>query len=162
MPNVERPLLTDAIRSAIEEYFPRYPNRRAVVLPAAHIIQEALGGVPPQAVHELAELLEIPAPEIHDTLTFYGFFRQDRGLGQYRIWVCRSLSCGCRGGDAILAYLEEKLGVAPGETTSDGRFTLELAECLGACDYAPAVLVNDQLYKNVTEEQIDQLLASLP
>ncbi|RMG02547.1 MAG: NAD(P)H-dependent oxidoreductase subunit E [Planctomycetota bacterium] len=161
MGELERPVLTDAIRNAIEEYFPRYPNRRAVVLPAAHIIQEELGYVPPAAVAELSELLEIPAPEIQDALSFYGFFHQDKPIGQFRIWVCRSLSCSARGGEKLLAYLKEKLGIEPGETTPDGRFTLEIAECLGACDYAPAILINDQIHKNMTEERIDQLLASL-
>lgn len=158
----ETRLLTDAICERIKAYLPRYPQARAVVLPALHIIQEELGYVPPQAVRELAALLGIPAPEIQDTLSFYGFFKQDRPLGKYRVWVCRSLSCALCGGEDLLGYLQQKWQIQPGQTTPDGRFTLEAAECLGACEMAPAVLINDRLYPRVTREGLDRLLAELP
>lgn len=154
-------LLTDDVRGAIRAHFPRYPNRRAVVLPALHAVNERLGCVPPQAVVEVAELLGLAPAEVQDTLSFYGFFKQDRPQGRTRMWVCRSLSCAARGGEALLDYLCEKLGIRPGETTPDGRITLEFAECLGACDAAPAILVGDTLYGNMSKEKIDELLASL-
>lgn len=154
-------VLTAEVVDAITAFFPRYPTRRAVVLPALHVINEELGYVPPQAVIELAELLGLAPAEVQDTLSFYGFFKQDAPTGPTRIWVCRSLSCAALGGEGLLAYLCEKLGVEPGQTTADGRITLEAAECLGACDHAPAVLVGRKLYKNMTREKIDALLASL-
>ncbi len=160
MPTTER-LLTDEIRDAVRAYFPRYPTRQAVTLPALHLVQERLGHVPVQAVVEIAELLQLHPAQVQDTLSFYGFFKEDKPLGRARVWVCRSLSCACRDGEKLLAYLSEKLGIRPGQTTDDGRITLELAECLGACDFAPAVLVNETLHKNMTKEKIDELLASL-
>ena len=158
MATTER-FLSEAICQAIRAYFPRYPNRRAVVLPALHLVQEHLGHVPLAAVVEIAELLELAPAEVYDTLSFYGFFKQDQPLGQVRVWVCRSLSCAARGGEELLEHLCQRLGIRPGETTADGRVTLEVAECLGACDHAPAVLAGDIVLKQMTREQLDQWLA---
>lgn len=154
-------ILSDEIREAIRAYFPRYPTRQAVTLPALHLVQERLGCVPRQAVVEIAELLELVPAQVEDTLSFYGFFQQERPLGRHRVWVCRSLSCAARGGEELLEYLCEKLAIEPGETTSDGRITLEFAECLGACDFAPAILVDDTLHNDMTKEKIDALLDAL-
>ncbi len=155
-------LLTDDLRQRIRAYFPRYPDRRAVVLPALHAVNEQLGWVPPQAVVEIAELLGLAPAEVQDTLSFYGVFKQDAPAGQVRVWVCRSLSCAARGGEELLEYLSQKLGIRPGQTTPDGRVTLEYAECLGACDFAPAALAGNLLLKNLTKEKIDQWIESLP
>lgn len=154
--------LSPEILASIQGYFPHYPNLRAVVLPALHLIQQALGFVPKGAVMELAQVLGISAAEIEDTLSFYQFFKQDRPLGKYRIWVCRSLSCALCGSENLLDYLRERLNIEPGATTADGRFTLEAAECLGACDFAPAVLINQTLYPKMTREKLDAVLRELP
>ena len=159
MSTTER-LLSDETVAAVRACFARYPSRRAVVLPALHVVNERLGYVPPQAVAEIAELLGLPAPDVQDTLSFYGFFKQDQPQGRIRVWVCRSISCAACGSEELLEYFSKTLGIAPGETTSDGRITLEFGECLGACDYAPAMLAGDTLYKHVTKETIDQLLQS--
>jgi NADH-quinone oxidoreductase subunit E len=151
-------LLSDRVLAEIRACFPRYPTKRAVLLPALHVVNEHLGYVPPSAVVELAELLELAPAEVQDTLSFYGLFRQDAPAGQYRVWVCRSISCAACGGEGLLEYLCERLGIRPGQTTDDGRVTLEFAECLGACDYAPAVLVNNTLHPNMTREKIDELV----
>jgi NADH-quinone oxidoreductase subunit E len=153
-------ILTDEIIEAVKAYFPRYPNRRAVVLPALHVVQETLGYVPTEAVIELADLLEMAPAEVQDTLSFYGFFKQDSPQGRTRVWVCRSLSCAACGSEELLEYLCRKLALRPGETTSDGAVSLEFAECLGACDFAPALLAGDTLHKTLTKEKIDQLVES--
>lgn len=150
--------LGEMLRRRIEELFPRYPSRRAVVLPGLHLINEALGYVPVAAVDELAEMLGLTPAQVEDTLSFYGFFRQDRPLGRLRIMVCRSISCSACGGEELLDHLCRRLGIRPGETTADGRFTVEFAECLGLCDMAPALLAGDQVHGNLTEEKLDQLI----
>jgi NADH-quinone oxidoreductase subunit E len=156
------PALTEEIRDRIRAEFPNYPDRRAVTLPALHIVHEALRCVPTPAVQEIAELLELHPAEIHDTMSFYGFFRdQEHPLGKHRVWVCRSISCALRGGEDLLGGLCERFHVHPGETTEDGRITLEYGECLGACEGAPCLLVNDECHMNLTDASAAQLLEKL-
>jgi len=152
-------LLSEEIRERIRAEFSKYADKRAVTLPALHIVHDELRSVPIPAIEEIAELLEIHPAEIHDTMSFYGFFREDdRPLGRQRVWVCRSISCMLRGGEELLASLAHKWGVAPGGTTSDGRLSLEYAECLGACEGAPCILVDDECHMNVTEDSVARLV----
>ena len=153
--------MDDAIRKRIEGLFARYPTRQAATLPALHLVNQQLGYVPMQAVVEIAGLLELAPAQVQDTLSFYGFFKQDKPQGRHRVWVCRSISCAARGGEELLDHLCERLGIRPGETTADGRVTLEFAECLGACDSAPAVLVDDTLHGNMTKEKVDELIKAM-
>jgi NADH-quinone oxidoreductase subunit E len=125
------------------------------------LVSERLGYVPPQAVVEIAALLELAPAQVQDTLSFYGFFKQDQPLGRYRVWVCRSIACAAREGEELLEYLCERLGARPGETTPDGLVTLEFAECLGACEHAPAILVNDTLHEDMNRQKIDELLNAM-
>ena len=155
-------ILTDEMIAAIKAYFPRYPTRQAVTLPALHIVNERLRYVPIQAVIEIAQLLELAPAEVQDTLSFYGFFKQDQPHGQTRAWICRSISCALRGGEEVLDHMCHKLGIHPGETTADGKLTVEFAECLGACDFAPCMLAGDTLHKDLTNEKADEFLNSLP
>jgi NADH-quinone oxidoreductase subunit E len=154
-------ILTEQMVEEIKAFFPRYPSRQAVTLPALHIVNEKLRYVPRQAVIEIAELLGLTPAQVQDTLTFYGYFKQDAPAGRCRLWVCRSISCALRGADDLLEHLSHALHVQPGETTADGRVTLEFAECLGACEHAPCILANNDLHKSVSSEQADQLVKSL-
>ena len=155
-------ILTAEMTDAIQALFPRYPSRQAVTLPALHIVNDKLRYVPLQAVVEIAELLDLAPAQVQDTLTFYGYFKQDQPAGRCRLWVCRSISCALRGADALLDHLSHALHVRPGETTADGRVTLEYAECLGACEHAPCMLADHQLVKSVTQESAEQLVKTLP
>jgi NADH-quinone oxidoreductase subunit E len=153
-------LLTPEMVQAITALFPRYPTRQAVTLPALHAVNERLRFVPPQAVAEIAELLDLQPADVQDTLSFYGFFKQDQPHGRTRAWVCRSISCALRGGEEVLAHMCDKLGIRPGETTVDKALTLEYAECLGACEFAPCMLAGDELHKDLTPEKAEQFLRS--
>lgn len=154
--------LSDKIRERIKAYIPRYPNKQAVTLPALHIVHDELRCVPNEAIREIAELLDLAPAEVLDTMTFYQFFRDpENKLGKTRLWVCRTLACALRGADDLLEHCSKKLGVPVGGTTSDGKITLEFAECIGACEGAPAVLVNDEHLMNVTPERADALIAEL-
>jgi NADH-quinone oxidoreductase subunit E len=156
------PVLSEEIRERIRAEFPKYPNKRAVTLPALHIVQESLRVVTPAAMVEIAELLELHPAEVSDTMSFYGFFREEgRPLGANRVWVCRSISCMLRGGEDLLARLCRKYGVKPGQTTPDGKVTLEFAECLGVCEGAPCMLVNEDCHANLTEESATELINQL-
>ncbi len=160
MTTAER-VLTDEMIEEIRAYFPRYPSKQAVTLPALHVVNEHLRHVPRQAVVEIAELLELAPADVQDTLSFYGFFKQDQPHGRKRIWVCRSISCELRGSNEMLDHLRDRLGIEPGETTPDGKVTLEIAECLGACELAPCMLAGDDLHPCLTKEMLDQYLDSL-
>ena len=95
-------------------------------------------------------------------MSFYGFFRDEKTpLGKTRLWVCRSLACMLRGGEEVLQTVCDKLHCKPGETTVDGKITVEFAECIGACEGAPAVLVNDEARMNITPDRVDGLLIEL-
>lgn len=147
------PYLSNDILDRIRAEFPKYPDKRAVTLPALHIVHDALRSVPTEAIVEIAQILELHPAEVHDTMSFYGIFRDgDHPIGKHRLWVCRSISCMLRGSDDLLAGVCQRLGVKPGETTADGQVTLEYAECLGACEGAPCILVNDECHMNMTAE----------
>jgi NADH-quinone oxidoreductase subunit E len=154
-------VLSDDMVARITAYFPRYPSKRAVTLPALHIVHEELRCVPLQAVVEIAQLLELAPSEVQDTLSFYQFFKQDAPHGRTRAWVCRSISCALRGGEEVLAHLCHRLGTKPGEASADGRITVEAAECLGACELAPCMLANETLIANMTVESADAYLTKL-
>lgn len=151
-------ILTDEMVEAIRAYFPRYPTRQAVTLPALHVVHDRLRHVPLQAVVEIAELLGLAPADVQDTLTFYGFFKQDAPHGLTRAWICRSISCALRGGEQLVQHMCRRADIRPGQTTGDGKLTLEEAECLGACDFAPCVLAGETLHKDMTREKADALL----
>lgn len=154
------PIITPQMRAEIEAYLPCYPTKQAVTLPALHIINEHLRCVPEGAIPELAKILELSPAQIYDTLSFYQFFKS-KPCGKVRAWVCRSISCSLRGGEEVLDALSEKLGVSPGDTTNDGKITLEFGECLGLCDFAPAMLANETVYKDMTVEKAAEIATQL-
>ncbi len=158
----DQPLLTDSMKKHLEEkYFPRYPTRRAVVLPALHYIQHTYNYLPVQALEELALFLQMAPSEILDTASFYEEYWL-KPKGKYLVSLCRSLSCEVCGSKELKAHLTKELGIELGQTTSDGRFTLVEVECLGSCGTAPVAQINDVLHENLTAEKLDQVLASLP
>jgi NADH-quinone oxidoreductase subunit E len=157
----EPTLLTEELRDKIRAYIPRYPSKRAVTLPALHIVHEHFRCVPYRAMAEIAELLEIAPAEVHDTMSFYGFFPQ-APIGDVRVWVCRSLSCMLRGGDELLEHACHRLEIEPGQTTKDGKLTVEFAECLGICDYAPAALADDgRVFGPLDEAKVEAMIEEL-
>jgi NADH-quinone oxidoreductase subunit E len=154
-------ILTDDMVDAIKAFFPRYPSKQAVTLPALHLVNEKLRHVPLQAVVEIARLLELAPAEVQDTLTFYNFFKQDAPHGETRAWVCRSIACALRGADEMIERMCKKAGVDPGGTTANGKLTIEPAECLGACDFAPCMLAGETLHKDMTMESAEKFVADL-
>jgi len=155
-------VLSAELKQKIEAYLPRYPSKQAVTLPALHLVHDELRCVPVEAIREIAQILELAPAEVLDTMTFYNFFKDEQHkLGKTRLWVRRSLACMLRGGEELLADLSKRLGVKPGGTTADGKITLEFAECIGGCEGAPCVLVNDEHRMNVTPEKVDGLIAEL-
>ena len=156
------PVLSDELREKIKAYIPRYPRKQAVTLPALHLVHDEMRTVSNEAIVEIAELLDLHPAEVQDTMTFYAFYKgEGESLGRTRLWVCRGLACMLRGAYELIDHCEAKLGVRCGQRTADGKITLEFAECIGACDGAPAVLLNDEHVMDVTPEKADTLFAEL-
>ena len=153
--------LTDEMIAEIKAFFPRYPSRQAVTLPALHVVNQHLRHVPLKAVVEVAELLELSPAQVQDTLSFYGFFKQDAPHGETRAWVCRSISCALRGSEEVLEHMCDRLGIRPGETTPDGKLTLEFGECLGACELAPCMLAGEDVHANLDCESADKFIEAV-
>jgi NADH-quinone oxidoreductase subunit E len=155
-------VLSEDIKNKIRAYLPKYPVKQAATLPALHLVHDELRTVSNEAVVEIAELLDLHPSEVQDTMTFYAFYKgEGESLGKTRLWVCRGLACMLRGAYELIGHCETKLGVHCGQKTEDGKITLEFAECIGACDGAPACLVDDKHEMNVTTERADQLIEQL-
>ena len=140
----------------------RYPEgfESSLVLPCVRRIQEDRGYVSDQDVQELAEYLGVPQIQIEEVLSFYTMFRR-KPIGRWHLQFCHNVSCSMNGAERILAHVEKKLRLKPGETTPDGRYTLSVAECLGSCGTAPMMMVNEAYHENLTVEKVDALLEGL-
>lgn len=158
----EEPYLTDEMKAKLEaEMLPRFPTKHAALLPVLHEIQHRWNWIPYQAMEEAAAFLELTPADVIDATTFYEeFFLEPKG--QYLVQVCQSISCELCGEPEIWRRLQDKLDIVEGETTDDERFTLMTAECLGACGGGPVVLINGQLYENVTWERLEAVIDGLP
>jgi len=152
------PLLSEAVREKIRAFFPRYETKRAVLLPALHIVQDALGHVPWRAMVEVAEVLDIHPSDVFDTISFYTHFWTEP-KGKKVITVCRSISCEVMGGAAVLEEIKSRLGIAEHETTADKRYSLITEECVAGCDHAPCLLINERMHKRVAANDVARILA---
>jgi NADH-quinone oxidoreductase subunit E len=156
------PYLDEALKAELSaKYFPRYPSKRAVLLPALHAVQHKYNWIPPQAMEEIAEFLGLAPAEVLDTATFYEEYWL-KPKGKFLIQVCRSLSCEICASNELTRFCKDKLGIELGETTDDGRFTLVELECLGACGTAPVALVNEVLHEELTVEKLQKIIDGLP
>jgi NADH-quinone oxidoreductase subunit E len=152
-------MLTAEEKNEIEAEFPRYEQKRAVCVEALKIVQRHRGWVSDDVLIEVAEFLEMTPAELDGVATFYNLiFRKP--VGKHIILVCDSVSCWIMGYERILQHLQERLGIVLGETTADGVFTLLPIVCLGACDQAPAMMIDDELYGNLDPAKIDEVLAN--
>jgi len=147
------------LRVEAEQIIARYEQKRAAMLPVLRLIQERFGCISPEAEEWAAQLLGVAPAHVREVVTFYSLFHQ-RPVGTYHVQVCANIACALRGAQGCLAALSERLGIRPGETTADGRFTLSTVECLCACDVAPVLQLNDRYVGPVTPEIIETLLRS--
>jgi NADH-quinone oxidoreductase subunit E len=140
----------------------RYPAgfESSLVLPCLRRIQEERGFIADSDIDGLVEYLGVPRVQIEEVLSFYTQFRR-KPIGRWHVQTCRNVTCSMRGAERLIDHLRRKLGVAPGETTDDGRFTLSTVECLGSCGTAPVVMLNDAYHENMSAEKVDALLGGL-
>ncbi|MGB9586248.1 MAG: NADH-quinone oxidoreductase subunit NuoE [Anaerolineales bacterium] len=139
----------------------RDPQKQAMLLAALYIAQEQFGWLSDEALQRVADRLDLPIGKVKATASFYTMFKLEP-QGKYRIQVCEGLSCYLAGGaEPIIDYVKKKLNLQPGETSANGKFTLEVVECLAACGSAPVLKINDELYEHLTFEDIDRLIEKL-
>lgn len=137
------------------------PKSHAMLLAALYIAQEQFGWLSPEAIQRVAERLSLTPGQVFSTASFYTMFKLEP-QGQYRIQVCEGLSCYLVGGaEPICDYISKRLNIKPGESSPDGKITLEIVQCLAACDFAPAIKVNDELFGNITDSRLDEILSEL-
>ena len=148
-------------RAEFERLLTRYPDRKAVILPALHLAQKEFGYVSDEAIVYIAGLVGTSPAEIEGVATFYTMYNR-KPVGKYHVQICRNISCSLLGAEHLIEHVSKKLGVRPGETTPDGKFTLAKVECLGSCGTAPVMQVNDEYHENLTVESIDRILDQLP
>jgi NADH-quinone oxidoreductase subunit E len=154
----EGPGLSDAVAAKIRTFFPRYPSKRAALLPALHILQDDIGYCSLRAMREVAALLEITPAQVMDVVSFYTHF-WTHPKGRKTIMVCRSISCHVLGAGKLIDAICDKLDVAEHGTTADGRYSFMTEECLAACDFAPCMMINEKMHKCVKIEDLDRILA---
>lgn len=150
------PKLGEDIRAAVA----RYPQKPAALLPVLHLVQKELGAISPESERLVAELLGLKPIRVREAVTFYSMFLR-RPAGRFHVQVCTNLSCAILGSPTLLALLQEELGLRPGETTQDGMFSLSTVECLGACEEAPCLFVNEERHGRLDREKLAALLDDL-
>ena len=147
----------------LDEILTRYPtphNRMAACIPALHLCQDQNGWVSDDVITFVSNRLDLPPAHVKGVVTFYTLFNQ-HPVGKHQVWVCRTLPCALRGAGEVLEHCEKRLGIKPGETTSDGKITLRTAECLASCGTAPMIQVDRTYHENLTIPQVDAILDRL-
>jgi NADH-quinone oxidoreductase subunit E len=157
----EAAVFSAAVEAEIDRHLAKYPVKRSAILPLMFIVQRERGYLDPPGVQYLADRLQLRVTDIWEVATFYSMINT-RPVGKYHIQVCKTLSCKIMGEGKITEHVCKKLGIKPGETTADGRFSLSLVECLGSCGTAPMFQLNFAYHENLTPERVDQILDSLP
>jgi len=137
-----------------------YPTKRSVLVPMLLYIQDELGALTDEAIDEIAKRTDLSELEVRNVISYYSMLRT-RPVGKYNLQVCTNVSCLLRGAEGIFEHCKKKLGVGNKQTTPDGLFYLEEVECIGACSWAPALMMNYDFHENLTPEKIDDLIEGL-
>jgi len=153
-------ILNETSIAEIKKKMTRYPRRKSAILPAITVAYRQEGHLNAELYHEISQIIDIPVVDIAEAASFYTMFPKEP-VGKYLIQVCHNISCALLGADSLIGYLEEKLAIKKGETTSDNMFTLISVECLGGCTAAPMMQINDRYYENLTREKVDKILEDL-
>jgi NADH-quinone oxidoreductase subunit E len=154
-------MLTAEQRQAIDHEAGLYPDRKAASIEALKIAGRSSGWISDESIREVAGILGMTAAELDAVATFYNLLHR-RPVGRHVIYVCDSVSCWILGCDGIFGALAARLGIRPGETTPDGRFTILPIPCLGACDHAPTLQIDGDLHRDVDPAKIDEVLEKYP
>jgi NADH-quinone oxidoreductase E subunit len=150
-------MFNETAKKELEEIRLKYPNARAALLPALYLAQREFGWLSPEAYEAVSGLLGVPKAIARGVGTFYAMYKH-KPMGRNIVQLCTNVSCMILGAEKLADFLKNKYGLEPGGTSPDGRFSLVIMECIGACGTAPAMLVNDDFYENLTEKYIEEIL----
>lgn len=150
-------ILTPDFIKELDPIVAKYEQKQAALLPVLHAVQEKEGLITAQAEQEVANYLGIPVVHVHQVVCFYHLFHQEK-KGKCHFSICQTTACALRGAEDIVQYIEKTLNLKPGETTPDGKFSLDIVECLGACEIAPVMTHNKDYVGCLTKEKIDELI----
>jgi NADH-quinone oxidoreductase subunit E len=153
-------MLSESACQQIQDLIGRYPQKRSALIPSLYVAQKELGHISQDTMREIAEIFEISPNEVHEVTSFYTMFYR-KPVGKYVIQVCTNISCQLCNAEGIMTHLNDKLGIKPGETTPDGKYTLLEVECLGYCGTSPVVQINEDYYEELTPEKLDKVLDGL-
>lgn len=153
-------MFSKELKQKANHLFEQYPRKVNALLPLLHMVQKETGCISEPSMKEVAKMCDISVTHVQGVVTFYTMF-SEKPYGKHHVSVCTNLSCWIKGGNQILQQISKNLNIHPGETTPDGDFTLEEVECLGACSYAPALIIDEKYYENMTTEKIDQILSDI-
>ncbi len=152
--------ISDNTKETILALQKKYPEKRSALIPALHIVQNETGYLPLEIQAEVADLFDLDPAEVKGVVSFYDMFFE-KPVGKHIIHVCKNVCCMLRGGDDLLQRLCRKLGIKPGDTTADGKYTVIASECLAACDKAPMLIAGERVIGPVQEGDLDQILQEL-
>ncbi len=147
----------DILREKTEEFMKIYPSIQSVIMPLLSIAEEELGWISPEVLEAISIHTDIPKATIKGVATFYSMYNKTP-CGRHFIQLCTNVSCMVSGVEVLVDFFQEKYGLEPGGITEDGRFSLVFMECIGSCGTAPAMLVNNDFYDNLTKESIEEIL----
>lgn len=150
-------MFNETVLKELEDIKGRYPESKSAVLPALYIAQREFGWLSNEAILSVAKSLSIPEALVRGTASFYSMFKH-RQVGRHLIQMCTNISCMISGAENLVDFVKTTYGVMPGGTSQDGRFSLVIMECIGACGTAPAMLVDTDFYDNLTEKKIEEVL----
>ncbi len=153
-------MLSESLKHKFDELLTHYPVKRSAIVPMLLFAQDEVGFVSDEAIEEIARRVDVRPIEVIEDISYYSMLHR-HPIGKYNLQVCTNVSCLLRGGEEILERCSKKLGIGHKQATSDGLFSLEEVECLGACCGAPAMQVNYEFYENLTPEKIDSLIERL-
>jgi len=153
--------LSDTQRQQIQELADLYPHARSAVMPALHLVQANAAGsyLSRETLREVADCLQVPPMMVLEIATFYSLFNS-KPIGRYHLQLCTNIACMLRGAERLKAHLEQQLEIKSGETSADGLFTLSSVECLGACEQAPMLQLNEEYRGYLDEQQLDRLISN--
>lgn len=150
-------MLSDKTKQEILELQKKYPQKRSALIPSLHLAQNEVGYLPRDIQDEVAKLFGLEPNEVNSVVSFYEMFHEEP-VGKHILHVCKNVSCMLRGADGIISSLCSKLKVEPHEISPDGEFTIIPSECLGACDLAPMMIVDEKVIGPVQEKDLDKIL----